>query len=247
MLLPAGRPPHPPPPAVPRAFTAPSVPCLCLWPHLPLPRPPLGWGMGGGRGGRGCTTAPGGGGTMPLLQTPPPQGPGPSEHRATGEALAGGWGHRRGWARDQMGGGGAMPVAQHMHLLSPWGALSHSPRTAPVITLLLPGTPLHTSPPPPPYRSVHDPFKTASGVRVATGGGKQPPFRTAHSAPPIGGGGGWDCHTRGAEGLCCRTGRWHAPPHPPPPRREVLEGGEGDLKGGRGGGVQRGRRRAGPL
>ena len=43
----------------------------------------------------------------------------------------------------------------------------------------------------PPYRSVHDPFNTASGGAdfrtlgpVATGGGKQPTFRTAHGAPP---------------------------------------------------------------
>ena len=38
------------------------------------------------------------------------------------------------------------------------GAFSHSAGTAPIITLLIPGTT-------PPYRSVHDPFKTASGVR----------------------------------------------------------------------------------
>ena len=37
---------------------------------------------------------------------------------------------------------------------------SHSVCTAPIITLFIPGTPLQT--PPPPYRSVHDPFKTAS-------------------------------------------------------------------------------------
>ena len=39
---------------------------------------------------------------------------------------------------------------------------SHSAGTAPIITLFIPGTPLH-----PPSRSVRDPFNTASGVRNA--------------------------------------------------------------------------------
>ena len=38
-----------------------------------------------------------------------------------------------------------------------WGRF----RTAPIITLFIPGTPLKTTP----YRSVHDLFKTASGVQ----------------------------------------------------------------------------------
>ena len=71
-----------------------------------------------------------------------------------------------------------MPCLQHSK-----GALSHSAGTAPIITVFIPGTPLHT---PPPYRGVHDPFKTASGVQrglgpVATGDGKQPTSRTARA------------------------------------------------------------------
>ena len=109
------------------------------------------------------------------------------------------------------GGGGGAPNGYAPLGRAPFkGAFSHSVRTAPLITLFIPGTPLHT---PPPYRSVHDPFKTASGVRgpwdpwqasdfkkkipglpagavgcriqdpgsVATGGGKQPTFRTARA------------------------------------------------------------------
>ena len=49
----------------------------------------------------------------------------------------------------------------------PLGAFSHSAGTAPIIELFIPGTPLQTTAPP--YRSLHDPFKTASGVQNSGG------------------------------------------------------------------------------
>ena len=60
--------------------------------------------------------------------------------------------------------GASLPRLASPHPRGTWGAFSHSARTAPIITLFIPGTPLQTTPP---YRSVHDPFKTASGVQNA--------------------------------------------------------------------------------
>ena len=72
--------------------------------------------------------------------------------------------------------GHARYTAGPVIFLNPWGRggrvggvtlgvfpqRGHSAGTAPIITLSIPGTPLQTTPP---YRDVHDPLKTASGVR----------------------------------------------------------------------------------
>ena len=94
------------------------------------------------------------------------------------------------------------------------GAFSHSACTAPIIMLLIPGTPLK----PPTYRSMHNHFKTAWGAEFRTLG-PVASIRLKRKNP-------W-CTSRG-----CRvqnSGSWHilhevAPP-PPPHTSEVCVGG----------------------
>ena len=55
----------------------------------------------------------------------------------------------------------SMSILYDLQLGGVFAQRGYSARTAPIITLFTPGTPLKTTP----YRSVHDPFKTASGVQ----------------------------------------------------------------------------------
>ena len=77
------------------------------------------------------------------------------------------------------GGGGGVTVFG--------GAFPHSAGTAPITTVLIPGTPLQTTPLQKRARSIQNRIEGAD-IRalgpVATGGGTQPTSRTARSAPP---------------------------------------------------------------
>ena len=128
----------------------------------------------------------------------------------------------------------------------------------PVITLFIPGTPPANHPP---YRSVHGPFKTASGVQNS---GPWDPWlsavensrlfaqrghsaRTAHGAPPLG---PWMSQTRRTSLASLGCGLWSmqhiadvpwvlllrsgcTPPLTPPPQPPLSQHGPGSGPGGK--------------
>ena len=92
------------------------------------------------------------------------------------------------FAGENIGGGGFAPPNPCDPQSSHRRTLTRRVRTAPIITLFIPGTPLQTTPLQKRARSIQNSvggaeFRTLGPV--ATGGGRQPTCRTARSAPPL--------------------------------------------------------------